>query len=116
MAGLSTSQFENPEETYALDKCRGERVKVGGISVWRNIFEPGWHYTEHVEPHVCQANHAGYIAAGRLGIRGSDGTEAVAGPGTVVVIAPGHDAWTVGEEPCVLIDFAESISGLDVEN
>jgi quercetin dioxygenase-like cupin family protein len=91
-------------------KARGERVEVGGITVLRAVFEPGWHYTEHVEPQVCQSRHAGYIVSGRLRVAMDDGSETEAGPGDVVVIEPGHDAWTVGGEPCVMIDFGESVS------
>jgi quercetin dioxygenase-like cupin family protein len=52
----------------------------------------------------------GYIMAGRMRVRMNDGTEAEAGPGEVVHIAPGHDAWVVGDENCVFLDFGASVS------
>jgi hypothetical protein len=64
---------------------------------------------EHVGSESCPAPHAAYIASGRLGIEMGDGAQAEAGPSEVVVLEPGHDAWTVGDEPCVFIDFGESV-------
>lgn len=50
--------------------------------------------------------HVGYLLSGRLAVRMSDGTEAVASPGDVVVVPPGHDGWTVGDETCVMLDWS----------
>lgn len=88
-----------------MEGVQARRVEVGGRSVWRFVFAPGWRYTEHVGPELCTAAHAAYVASGTLRVAMPDGTEAEAGPGTVIAIAPGHDAWTVGDEPCVFIDF-----------
>jgi quercetin dioxygenase-like cupin family protein len=54
---------------------------------------------------LCQAPHFGYQISGRLHHVMADGTEHESGPGDIVVIPPGHDAWVVGNEPCVLIDW-----------
>jgi quercetin dioxygenase-like cupin family protein len=110
MAVLDTRTFETPDEVLPFDRARMELVEAGGVRVWRCTFEPGWRYTEHVDRKSCPAPHAAYIASGRLGIEMDDGAQAEAGPGEVVVIEPGHDAWTVGDEPCVFIDFGESVS------
>ncbi len=111
MGGLDVGSFDAPsEELPDLQKAQARRLEVGGRSVWRFVFEPGWRYTEHVEPELCTAAHAAYVASGRLRIAMPDGTEAEAGPGAVVVIPPGHDAWTVGDEPCVFVDFGESLA------
>ncbi|WP_243716954.1 hypothetical protein [Actinomadura sp. KC345] len=58
---------------------------------------------------LCEVHHNGYVARGRLRIRMRDGSEAEAGPGDVFVVSPGHDAWVVGDEPCVVFDFAGGI-------
>jgi quercetin dioxygenase-like cupin family protein len=111
MPGLDVRSFDAAsEELPGLDKVQAWRLDVGGRSVWKFVFEPGWRYTEHFEPEMCTAPHAAYVQSGRLRIAMQDGTEAEAGPGTVVVIEPGHDAWTVGDEPCVFIDFGESFT------
>jgi hypothetical protein len=71
-------------------------------------------WSEHVKPlagtGTCQAIHLGYILSGRMRVRMDDGTEGEAGPGDVVHIASGHDAWVVGEEACVFLDFGVSVS------
>ena len=54
---------------------------------------------------ACQAAHLGYVVSGRMHVVMSDGTQGDAGPGDLVEIAPGHDAWIVGDEPCVFVDF-----------
>ena len=66
-------------------------------------------WSESVKPVVntesCQQMHTGYLISGRMRVRMDDGTEAEAGPGDSVIIPPGHDAWVVGNEPCIGIDF-----------
>lgn len=111
MEGLHVRSFDAPDDTLPMgDTARAERVNVGGLAVWRAILEPGWRYSEHVEGGLCPAPHAAYIVSGTLHIVMEDGTEAEAGPGSIVTIAPGHDAWTVGNEPCVFIDFGEGLA------
>ena len=106
MYGRST-----PDEVLSdLDRAHAQRVEVGGVSTWRFVFEPGWRYTEHFEPQLCTAPHAAYVVSGTLHIALEDRSEADAGPGSVVTIEPGHDAWTVGDEPCVLIDFGAALA------
>jgi hypothetical protein len=84
-------------------------VDVGPWSVGRANFEPGWNFKECVMPIVktpsCQQRHALYVLQGRMGLRMDDGTEAEIGPGDVVSIDPGHDAWIVGNETFVCVDF-----------
>ncbi len=109
MARLEAKYFQKPDETLSFEKVSLEQVKVGGVSAWRCVFEPGWRYTEHVEPSRCPAPHVAYIESGSLGVAMNDGSELVVGPGAIVVIDPDHDAWTVGDEPCVFIDFGESV-------
>jgi hypothetical protein len=102
--------FESPDETLSSEKASAERVTVAGVSAWKAVFEPGWRLTEETDGELCPAPHAAYVVSGRLHAVMTDGTEAEGGPGSVMVIKPGHDAWTVGEEPCVFIDFGESVN------
>ena len=73
-------------------------------------FEPGWRWSESVGPIAgtksCEVHHNGYCVQGRMRVRMDDGAEQEVGPGDVFVLPPGHDAWVVGEEPCVVYDFA----------
>ena len=83
-------------------------VHVGGATIGRGTFEPGWRWSQDVKPIAgtdsCQAHHTLYVVSGRMGVRMDDGTEFEIGPGDASVIAPGHDAWTIGDEACVAID------------
>src|SRR5437870_5982769 len=111
MAGLEIKSVSSPEETrpFTDDKGKVGVVGVGGHPVLYGTFEPGWRWSEHVKPiantESCQATHLMYIISGRMHIVTEDGAEQEVGPGDVVSIAPGHDAWTVGDEPCVSVDF-----------
>jgi hypothetical protein len=75
----------------------------------RATFEPGWRWSECVKPIAgtpsCQVAHLGYMVQGRMRIKMDDGSEEEIGPGEVAMIPPGHDAWIVGNERCVIIDF-----------
>ena len=110
MAGLETKNLGSPDETRPFaDKGRAEVVTLEGHTILRATFEPGWRWSEHVKPIAktdsCQAGHTAYIVSGRMHIKMDDGTEREVGPGDAMVCAPGHDAWVVGGEPCVMIDF-----------
>ncbi len=111
MAGLEAKSFDSPDEVRPFkDKGEARIVNLGGGTVGLATFEPGWRWSEHVKPIAgtdsCQAPHMGYVLAGRMKIVMDDGSEGEVGPGDVGVIPPGHDAWTVGDEPCVMVDFA----------
>ncbi len=109
MAGLASRNFAEPDETRTFEKGRMEVVQLGDATVGRATFEPGWKWSECVKPIAgtdsCQVAHLGYVVSGRMHVVMDDGTEGEAEPGHLVDIAPGHDAWIVGDEPCVFIDF-----------
>ncbi len=110
MPELERKRFEDPDETRPFkDKGHAELLHIRGDVVGRATFEPGWRWSEHVGPIVglksCQATHFGYIVSGRQVIRMDDGTEHELVAGDVVSIPAGHDGWTVGDEPCVVLYF-----------
>jgi quercetin dioxygenase-like cupin family protein len=110
MAALEVKNCGSPDETRQLaDKGKVELVHLGGVTVGRITLRPGWRWSQHVKPMVktesCQAAHTGYVISGRMHIRMDDGTEHEVGPGDAYVFPPGHDAWVVGDEPHVNIDF-----------
>jgi quercetin dioxygenase-like cupin family protein len=80
----------------------------GGVVRWFTYL-PGWRWSEHAKPIAntdsCQATHAGYFPSGRMKVVMNDGEEMEYGPGDFAIMPPGHDAWTVGDEPCVVIDW-----------
>jgi quercetin dioxygenase-like cupin family protein len=99
-----------PDQLKLLGGGRFEIVKLNQLVVGRVTLPPGWRWSKAVGPIIhkksCQAHHLEYIVSGRMQVRLDDGTELDLGPGDVAVIPPGHDNWVVGDEPCVLVDFA----------
>ena len=101
--------FAHADETRTFPRGRAEILKIGGGEVGRLVFEPGWRWSDHVKPIAktasCEAPHFQYHVSGRLAIRMDDGTEIIAGPGDITSLPSGHDAWVVGNEPVVVIDW-----------
>lgn len=101
--------FEAPDETREFPNGKAEILSIGGGEVGRLILEPGWRWSNDVKPlagtESCEAPHFQYHVAGQLGIRMDDGTELVAGPGDITSLPSGHDAWVVGDEPVVVVDW-----------
>ncbi len=98
-----------PDETRVFERGKLEIVKMAGGAVGRLTLEPGWRWSQHVKPLVgtswCEAPHFQYQVSGRLHVQMQDGTEFDLGPGHISYLPAGHDAWVVGNEPVVLIDW-----------
>src|SRR4030095_8138772 len=109
MSKLEVKNMGKPDEVRTLPKTRAEIVNVGEHTLGRGTFEPGWKWSDCVKPAVgtdsCQVHHVTYVISGRLHVKMNDGTEKELGPGDAGVIPPGHDAWVVGNEPCISLDF-----------
>lgn len=109
MAKLEVKNISNPDEVRTLPKTKGVIVNVGEHTLMHGTMEPGWRWSECVKPKVgtqsCEVNHTIYVISGKMGVRMNDGTEKEIGPGDFTVIPPGHDAWVIGNESCVSVDF-----------
>ncbi|AHH19161.1 cupin domain-containing protein [Nocardia nova SH22a] len=109
---LLVKNLGNPDETRPFEAGSGrmDMVETPHGPVGRAVFEPGWRWSQHVKPIAgtdsCQTMHAGYCLSGRMRIHMDDGTENDVGPGDFMFCPPGHDAWVLGDEACVLIDWA----------
>jgi len=111
MTGLVRMSLDAPEEVRPFEGGTGQlelvNMEEGGVG--RATFLPGWRWSEHVKPIAktdsCQASHMGYFVSGRMKVVSDDGDEMEYGPGDFAIMAPGHDAWVVGDEPCVVIDW-----------
>jgi quercetin dioxygenase-like cupin family protein len=107
---LEGKNLDSPDESRSFENGRLDVVNIGNVTVGRAVFEPGWQWSKHVKPiaqtESCEVPHVGYVVSGRMGIKMDNGEEREFGPDDAFVIAPGHDGWTVGEEPCVVLDFS----------
>lgn len=101
--------FGEPDEVREFPSGRAEILKVGDSEIGRLVLQPGWQWSKDVKPiagtESCEAPHFQYHVAGKLGVRMDDGTEFIAGPGDVTSLPQGHDAWVVGDEEVVLVDW-----------
>jgi hypothetical protein len=102
--------LDAPDDKLTFDHGQIHLVNLPGMTFGRAIFGPGWRWSSDVQPAVstdsCQRAHAGVVIAGRFHVRMDDGTELDLGPGDAHVVSPGHDAWVVGDEVCIIIDVA----------
>lgn len=109
MASGELKKMSTPDETRTFEHWQIEVVNIGGGTVGRARFEPGWKWSNDVKPiagtDLCQAPHFLYQISGRMVVKMADGTETESGPGDVAVIPPGHDAWVVGDEAVVAVDW-----------
>jgi len=101
--------FDKPDEVRTFPKGRLELIKIGGATIGRAIFEPGWRWSTSVQPLAktksCEAPHFQYHISGTIRIVMDDGTELECKAGDVSLLPVGHDAWVVGDEPVVVVDF-----------
>ena len=101
--------FSSPSETREFPHGRAEILEVGGTQIGRLVLEPGWRWSNDVKPIAgtdsCEAPHFQYHVSGELAILMDDGTELTAKGGDITSLPSGHDAWVVGDEPVVVVDF-----------
>jgi hypothetical protein len=109
MAAAEHKMFARPDEVRTFEKGRLELVNIGGGVVGRLTLEPGWRWSTHVKPVAgtawCEAPHFQYQVSGRMHVQMADGTSLESGPGDVMVLPSGHDAWVLGNEPVVGVDW-----------
>jgi len=102
-------RFEKPDEVRHFEKGKFEVVQVGGMTIGRATYEPGWVWSKHVGAasgySSCAVEHVGMVVAGRAAVRMDDGTEHVMKAGDLFYVPPGHESWVVGDEPYVSLHF-----------
>jgi hypothetical protein len=101
--------FGKPDEVREFPKGKVELVNIGGVTIGRATFEPGWRWSTSVQPIAktksCEAPHFQYHVSGILKVKMDDGTVFECKPGDISLLPMGHDAWVVGNEPVVVVDF-----------
>jgi hypothetical protein len=109
MSKAVLKSFGEPDEVREFPKGRLELIKIGDATVGRAILEPGWRWASSVQPIAktksCEAPHFQYHISGVLKVLMDDGTEFECRPGDVSFLPSGHDAWVVGDQPVVIVDF-----------
>jgi hypothetical protein len=109
MKRMEAKSFSVPDEVRKFDKGKVELVNIGGATIGRAVFEPGWRWSTSVKPIVntksCEAPHFQYHVSGTIKVLMDDGTEKEFKAGDVSLLPSGHDAWVVGNEPVVVVDF-----------
>ena len=101
--------FQSADETRDFPSGQARILNMEGGVVGRLELQPGWRWSKDVKPiagtESCEAPHFQYHVSGRLAIRMDDGSEFIAEPGDVTSLPSGHDAWVVGDEPVVVVDW-----------
>jgi class 3 adenylate cyclase len=110
MTEFQAKNFDRPDQTLRLPKLTAELVEIGGLTVGYLVTQPGWRWSVDVRPTVggewCQARHIGVVLSGSVAVQLKDGRTLQFGPNDVFDVPPGHDGWTVGDEPCIQIEWA----------
>jgi len=109
MSGITAKSFNRPDEQRTPPSSTVDVVHLAGLDVARITFQPGWRWSEHLASvaasTTCRLRHVGAVQSGVLHVAHSDGTEADMAAGDAYVIEPDHDAWVVGDEPVVVVEF-----------
>jgi class 3 adenylate cyclase len=114
MPEITRRTFDQPDEVRTFPRMTGQLVTIGSTAVGRAVLEPGWRFSTDLGPATgnpsCQVHHVQLVLAGRLRFRMDSGEEAEVGPGDIVDVPRGHDAWVVGDEVCVVVDLYGGVS------
>jgi class 3 adenylate cyclase len=110
VGGTRRGNLDEPDETLTFDHGRVDWVVLGDQTVGRTTAEPGWRWSTHIRPLVggewCQTRHLGVVVSGTMHIATDGGEEFELGRNSVIDVAPGHDAWVVGDDPVVSIEWS----------
>jgi len=114
MGTVEVRSLDQPDETRSFANGVVEMVTIGDTMVGRARFAPGWRWSNDVKPIAgtewCMVLHEGYCVSGSAIVQAEDGSETRIGPGDGYVIEPGHDAWVLGDEPWVTVDFSQAMA------
>jgi quercetin dioxygenase-like cupin family protein len=111
-SALQKRTFDSPDEVRPAGRGSARIINAAQVGLMHVTLPPGWRWSTDVKPlahtGTCQAPHLIYVLSGRIHVVMEDGTENEYGPTDVGVVPPGHDAWTLGNEPVVYLDITGS--------
>lgn len=108
MTDIIAKNINGAEKMWTFrDGSKRMVVVLKSVAIGRGEYLPGWKWSEHVRPQTGKDSeaHVGYILSGQMVVRGADGKEVTVGMGDAFEVRPGHDAWVVGDKPCIALDF-----------
>jgi quercetin dioxygenase-like cupin family protein len=110
MLEVILKNFDTPDETRVFEKGILEIVRIGGMTIGRASYEPGWRWSKHVSPiagiPLCEVEHVGMVLSGRAMAAMNDGTEVELTAGSLFYVPPvAHDSWVIGDEPYISLHF-----------
>ena len=112
MPRLQVKSFASPDEVRTFSRGRAEVVRLGETTVGRSRWSPGWRWSVDLAPTMgtrsCQVHHLGHSVSGVLHVVMDDGEELDIPPDSIFDIPPGHDAWVVGDEPWVTVEWTSA--------
>jgi hypothetical protein len=106
----TSKSFDKPDERTTKGGVEIETVHLGDFKARRATYPPGWKFSRDMGAPRCYDTHVGYMISGRIEAEFEDGSRVEYGPGAAFIVPAGHDAWVVGDEPCVLVQFDEGES------
>lgn len=113
MASFEKKNFNAPDERRTPPNTTVDTVGFGGRTVARITYHPGWRWAKDIKPtaggDLCQVNHFVYVLSGQTHVVMADGAEMDLRPGDIATIPANHDAWVVGDEACVFLDFGAAV-------
>ncbi len=114
----TVKNLDTPDDVRRTDHGRMDVVTLDGATIVRATYQPGWRWSTDIKPAAgtesCRIAHTGVVLSGRFRVRTDDGRETELGPGDAHIVAPGHDAWVVGDEPVTLLDVSTALRGAAV--
>jgi hypothetical protein len=109
-SSITHKSFSRPDDEMDYDHGQAAAISLRGEPVWRSELTPGWSWDEDIKPYAdgleaCPMTHREYVVGGRIRYQMTDGNEIEASAGDLLFIPPGHRAWVVGDQPCILLDW-----------
>ena len=106
----TAKSLKRPDDTRTFPNGSAVIIDVDGMIVGRGVLQPGWRWSNDVKPIAgtvsCEIPHAGCVLGGQLHVEMDDGSAVDLTEGDIYVISAGHDAWVVGSDPCVSLEWS----------